>query len=100
MVGLSHPTPEFAVACIRRGWLRTEKKKFSKKKHLLVQADGGGANGNRLWTWKYALQQVADEFGLIITVTHLPTSASQWNLIEPRLFCHIEANWAGAPWVD
>jgi hypothetical protein len=33
-------------------------------------------------------------------VTHLPTSASKWNLIEHRLFCHIESNWAGTPLVD
>ncbi|MGA7605252.1 MAG: hypothetical protein WCA79_04950 [Anaerolineales bacterium] len=43
---------------------------------------------------------MADEFGLPITVTHLPTSASKWNLIEHRLFCHMEANWAGRPLVD
>jgi len=100
VVGISHQTPEFAVACIRRWWLRVGKRKFPKKRHLLIQADCGGANGNRLWTWKYELQKFADEFGLIITVTHLPTSASKWNLIEHRLFCHIEANWAGVPLVD
>jgi hypothetical protein len=100
VVGISHQTPEFAVACIRRWWLRIGKKKFPKKKHLLIQADCGDANGNRLWIWKYELQQLADEFGLTITVRHLPTSASKWNLIEHRLFCHIEANWAGAPLVD
>lgn len=100
VVGVSHQTPEFAATCIRRWWLRVGKRKFPKKKHLLVQADCGGANGNRLWTWKYALQKLADEFGLIITVTHLPTSASKWNLIEHRLFCHIESNWAGTPLID
>lgn len=99
-VGVSHQTSEFAVACIRRWWRRVGQKRFSKKKHLLIQADCGGANGNRLWTWKYELQKFADEFGLTITVTHLPPSASKWNLIEHRLFCHIEANWAGVPLVD
>jgi Rhodopirellula transposase. len=49
---------------------------------------------------QYELQKLADEFGLTITVTHLPTSASKWNLIEHKLFCHIEANWAGVPLVD
>ena len=100
VVGVSHQTPEFAGACIRRWWLHLGREKFPKKKHLLIQADCGGANGNRLWTWKYELQKVADEFGLTITVTHLPTSASKWNLIEHRLFCHIEANWSGMPLVD
>jgi hypothetical protein len=100
VVGVSHQTPEFAVACIRRWWLYVGKKKFPGKNHLLIQADCGGANGNRLWTWKYELQKFADAFGLTITVTHLPTSASKWNLIEHRLFCHIEANWTGVPLVD
>lgn len=100
VVGVSHQTSEFAVTCIRRWWLRVGKRKFPRKKRLLVQADCGGANGNRLWIWKYELQKLADEFGLTITVTHLPTSASKWNLIEHRLFCHIESNWAGMPLVD
>jgi hypothetical protein len=43
---------------------------------------------------------LADEFGLTITVTHLPTSASKWNPIEHKLFCHIEANWAGQPLIS
>ena len=100
VIGVSHQTPEFAVACIRRWWLHLGKRRFPKKKHLLIQADCGGANGNRLWTWKYELQKFADACDLTITVTHLPTSASKWNLIEHRLFCHIEANWAGVPLVN
>ena len=100
VVGISHQTPEFAGACIRRWWCKVGSKQFPNKNHLLVQADCGGANGNRLWTWKYALQKIANEFDLTISVTHLPTSASKWNLIEHRLFCYIEQNWAGEPLVD
>lgn len=43
---------------------------------------------------------LADEFGLTIMVTHLLTSASKWNPIEHRVFCHMEANWAGQPLID
>lgn len=100
VVGVSHQTAEFAVACIRLWWRKVGHSKFANKKHLLIQADCGGANGNRLWTWKYELQKLADEFGLTISVTHLPTGASKWNLIEHRLFCHIEQNWAGEPLVS
>lgn len=100
VVGISHQTPEFAVACIRRWWYKVGRKQFPNKNHLLLQADCGGANGNRLWTWKYALQKFANEFDLMISVTHLPTSASKWNLIEHRLFCYIEQNWAGEPLID
>jgi hypothetical protein len=97
VVGVSHQTAEFAVACIRLWWRKVGCRKFANKKHLLIQADCGGANGNRLWTWKYELQKLADEFGLTISITHLPTGASKWNLIEHRLFCYIEQNWAGEP---
>lgn len=37
---------------------------------------------------------------MTITVTHLPTSASKWNPIEHRMFCHIEENWAGQPLIS
>ena len=100
VVGTSHQTPEFAVRAIRRWWVQVGQYRYRGQKHLLIEADCGGANGNRCWLWKFGLQQLADEFELTITVTHLPTSASKWNLIEHKLFCHIEANWAGQPLID
>ena len=100
VVGTSHQTPEFAVAAIRQWWMRVGQRVYADQKQVLIEADCGGANGNRCWLWKWELQQLADEFGLTITVTHLPTSASKWNPIEHKLFCHIEANWAGQPLVS
>ena len=100
VVGTSHQTPEFAIAAIRQWWVKVGQPEYVEKKQLLIEADCGGANGNRCWLWKFGLQQLADEFGLTITVTHLPTSASKWNLIEHKLFCRIEANWAGQPLID
>lgn len=100
VVGTTHQTPQFAVAAIRRWWLKVGQAVYRRKKHLLIEADCGGANGNRCWLWKWELQQLADECGLTITVTHLPTSASKWNPIEHKLFCHIEANWAGQPLIS
>jgi hypothetical protein len=100
VVGTSHQTPEFAGAAIRRWWLTVGQGRYRRKKRLLIEADCGGANGNWCWLWKWELQQLADEFGLTITVTHLPTSASKWNPIEHRLFCHIEANWSGHPLIS
>lgn len=97
VVGTSHQTPAFAVAAIRQWWLKVGRGVYADKQQLLIEADGGGANGHRCWLWKYELQQLADEFDLRITVTHLPTSASKWNPIEHRLFCHITSNWAGQP---
>jgi hypothetical protein len=47
-----------------------------------------------------ALQALADEFGLAITVTHYPTGASKWNPVEHRLFSAISGNWAGQPLIS
>lgn len=100
VVGTSHETPAFAVAAIRSWWLEVGCHHYHGKHELLIHADSGGANGNRCWLWKWGLQQLADEFDLTITVTHYPTGASKWNLIEHRLFCHISSNWAGQPLIS
>jgi len=100
VVGTSHQTPEFAVAAIRRWWVQVGRQRYRDQTQLLIEADCGGANGNRCWLWKFGLQHLADEFDLTITATHLPTSASKWNPIEHKLFCHIDANWAGQPLID
>lgn len=97
LVGTSHDTAEFAVAAIRAWWLKLGRMLYPNERHLLIQADGGGSNGSRRRLWKVGLQCLADEFGLIITVTHYPTGASKWNLIEHRMFNLISANWAGHP---
>ena len=96
-VGISHDTAEFAVAAIRSWWLKLGCVLYPGEKHLLIQADGGGSNGSRRRLWKVALQRFADEFALFITVTHYPTGASKWNLIEHRMFSLISANWRGHP---
>lgn len=96
-VGITHDTPEFAVAAIRAWWLAVGRKVYPGQTHLLIEADCGGSNGNRGLGWKVRLQEVADEFGLRITVTHYPTGASKWNPLEHRLFNLISANWAGQP---
>jgi hypothetical protein len=97
LVGTSHDTPAFTAAAIRRWWLAIGRRRYPKARRLLIEADGGGATDHRKWAWKVALQRLADEFGLIITVTHYPAGASKWNPIEHRLFSRISANWAGEP---
>ena len=99
-VGVSHETAEFAVNVIRRWWHTEGRAAYPDQAELLIQADGGGANGYRSWLWKWELQRLADETGLTIIVRHYPTSASKWNWIEHRLFNHISANWAGEPLVS
>ena len=100
LVGTSHDTPAFTVAAIRRWWLDTGRRRYAGARRLLIEADGGGATDRRKWGWKVALQSLADEFGLIIAMTHFPRGASKWNPIEHRVFGPISANWAGEPLVS
>lgn len=99
-VGTTHETGAFAVSVIRRWWQTEGRVAYPHQTELLIQADSGGSNGYQNWAWKWELQRLADDTGLTITVTHYPTSASKWNWIEHRLFCHISANWAGEPLVS
>ncbi|MEZ6101985.1 MAG: ISAzo13 family transposase [Pirellulaceae bacterium] len=96
-VGISRDTAEFAVEAIRRWWHRLGKKRYRKPKRLLITADSGGSNGHRNRLWKYELQRLADQTGMIIEVCHYPPGTSKWNKIEHRLFCHITRNWRGVP---
>ena len=100
VVGTSHETPSFAGAAIRRWWLEVGRGRYAGTRRLLIEADAGGANAARKWEWKAALQGLADEFGLIITVTHYPPGASKWNPIDHRMFSLISANWSGEPLVS
>jgi hypothetical protein len=97
VVGTSHDTSEFAVAAIRSWWINAGRKAYPGQRELLIEADCGGSNGNRCRAWKARLQDLADEFGLTLTVTHYPTGTSKWNPIEHRCFNLISSNWAGQP---
>src|SRR5438445_12864386 len=73
------------------------RKRYPKAKRLLITADGGGSNASRSRTWKAALQGLADELGMSISVCHFPPGTSKWNKIEHRLFSQIGINWRGEP---
>ena len=96
-VGTDHDTSEFAVESIRRWWHQMGLTRYPHAKHWLITADGGGSNGYRVRLWKVALQKLANETGLTLSVCHFPPGTSQWNKIEPRRFCHISTNWRGQP---
>ncbi len=97
VVGRSHDTAAFALAAIRSWWLQIGRQAYPGCDTLLIEADSGGANGNRGWLWKVGLQSLADEFSLTLTVTHYPSGSSKWNPVEHRLFSRISDNWAGQP---
>jgi hypothetical protein len=99
-VGIDHDTAQFAVETLRRWWQHMGTRVYPKAKELLVTADAGGSNGYRPRLWKVALQELADDIGLCISVCHFPPGTSKWNQIEHRMFCHITENWRGKPLVS
>ena len=99
-VGIDADTAAFAVESIRRWWHRLGRPRYPNAKRLVITADCGGSNGNRVRLWKRELQRFANETGLAITVTHLPPGTSKWNKVEHRLFARISQNWRGKPLVS
>lgn len=99
-VGVDHDTAEFAVETLRRWWEKMGRVRYPAATEVLVTADGGGSNGSRVRLWKVALQRLANETGLRITVGHFPPGTSKWNKIEHRMFSHISMNWRGKPLVS
>jgi Rhodopirellula transposase DDE domain len=96
-VGLSVDTAAFAVETIRRWYHTVGKLRYPNMTRLFITADGGGSNGSRLRLWKTQLQELADEIGLEITVSHYPPGTSKWNRIEHSLFAFITMNWRARP---
>jgi hypothetical protein len=47
-----------------------------------------------------ALQKLADEIGLVVSVCHFAPGTSKWNKVEHRLFSFISSNWRGEPLRD
>ena len=98
-VGIDHDTADFAANTIRRWWREMGHERFPHATELLMMADGDGSNSVRCRLWKVALQRVADEVRLKLTVCHFPPGTSKWNKIEHRLFAFIAQNWRGKPLV-
>ena len=96
-VGIDHDTAAFAVASIRWWWQTQGRRSYPQSRRLLVTADCGGSNGNRVRLWKWELQKLADQTGLSMAVCHFPPGTSKWNKIEHRLFSFITKNWRGRP---
>jgi Rhodopirellula transposase DDE domain len=96
-VGVDHDTPALAVATIRAWWLQRGSPMYPKARELLITADSGGSNSTRARLWKLELPRFSDDSGLRVSVSHLPPGTSKWNKIEPRMFCHLTANWRGKP---
>ncbi len=99
-VGIDHNTAQFAVASIRQWWYQMGQALYPDAHELLITADCGGSNSYRAKLWKWELQQLATELGLILQICHFPPGTSKWNKIEHRLFSQITENWLARPLVS
>ena len=99
-VGVRGDTAEFAVNTIRSWWYKMGKKDYRKASKLMITADCGGSNGNRVKLWKWELQRLANELDLEIHVCHFPPGTSKWNKIEHKMFSYISQNWRGVPLIS
>jgi len=99
-VGISSDTAGFAIQSIRTWWDEMGCLKYHGASKLYITADGGGSNGSRNKLWKKLLQELSNETGLEIHVSHFPPGTSKWNKIEHRMFSHISKNWRGRPLVS
>lgn len=96
-VGVDHDTPKFAVTSIEAWWKQVGVARYPKAKEIFITADAGGSNGYRSHVWKFELQRLADQLGIVINVSHFPPGTSKWNKVEHRLFSFISINWRGRP---
>ena len=66
-VGIDHDTAAFAVNAIRRWYDAIGCVRYENARRLLITANGGGSNGSRVRLWKFELQKLADQTGLMLT---------------------------------
>ena len=99
-VGIDHDTAQFAVASIRQWWYRMGQALYPETKALMITADCGGSNSYRAKLWKWELQQLANELGLMLNICHFPPGTSKWNKVEHRLFSQITENWRSKPLIS
>ncbi len=96
-VGVDHDTAAFAVNSIRTWWNTIGRATYPDAAQLLITADCGGSNGNRVRLWKTELAALSAGTGLAVKVCHHPPGTSKWNRIEHKLFSFISMNWRGRP---
>lgn len=100
VIGTSNETAAFVAQALSTWWAQEGRRRYPRSRRWFVEADCGGGNNPRVWAWKWELQQLANRWGVAITVAHYPPGASKWNPIEHRLFSHISQNWQGEPLRD
>lgn len=94
-LGQSKDTSEFLCDNLRHHWQASIQKDYPAATEMLLLMDGGGSNSCLHYIVKEALQQLADELKIKLTVAHYPAYCSKYNPLEHRLFPHLQRRWEG-----
>jgi hypothetical protein len=88
-LGLSHDTSLFACDSFRWYWNRIGKQCYPDATSILWLCDCGGSNSANQHLFKQDLQDLVNDIGIEIRVSHYPSYCSKYNPIEHRFFPHV-----------
>lgn len=88
-LGLSCDTSEFACDSLGKWFRQYGRRAYPYADAMLLLCDAGGSNSYRHHIFKYDLQRLVNDLGIVIRVAHYPPYCSKHNPIEHRLFPHI-----------
>jgi transposase len=94
-VAIDHDGPQVITAAIRSWWTRVGARRHAGAGALMIAAEDAGSDRMGARGWGTALQDLARELGLAVTVSRLPSGTSKWREIEHRLFCRLTESWRG-----
>jgi hypothetical protein len=89
-------TVEFAVESLRRWWRQVGCRVTPQATELLVVADAGDGLGSRDRLWVAALQRLANELQLRLSMNHFPPGTSRWSAVTHRMLCHTTTSRPGS----
>ncbi len=84
---------ENTCQCIRLWWRMFGASSFPRASRLYVISDLNENGEEELW--KYQLALLAEETGMEIHLSPLPSGTFRWNRLENRLFFYLTRNWQG-----
>lgn len=94
--GLSNDTAIFVAQSIGSWWKEMGCLTYPEASKLYITFEGGSKNK----LWEKSLQELSNDIGLEIHVSHFPPGTFRWKKIEQRLFSHISKNWRERPLVS
>jgi hypothetical protein len=92
---MAEPAPDLLlVQSVRTWWLTLGMRAYPEAQRLLIAVAWPGSSRAKYY-WMYELQQLADETGLLVHVSHLPAGTRKWSAGEQQLLSHTGLNWQG-----